>query len=534
MKTRFGPYFPQIAFSLALILGAGMTFAVHQSAEDRALAQFQREADLAVDRVFTRLRQHLVVLRGAQGLFAASGGGVSRAEFRSFLAAFDGQEELSGVQGIGFARMIAAAQSGTAETEINLHYGLNVPVRPASTQQAWRTPIVLLEPQDSRNSAALGYDMFADPTRRSAMEQALSSGQAHMTGPVELVQEITAEKQTGFLVYLPYAGQKSAGAPPVEGFVYAPFRGGDLVEAALTSGPDLDVALRVTDAGAVGQVLYDGLPPGPSSGHRITRVAEVLGRQWVFVVQETNISPLRHLGTVLMGAASALLAIATGLAMTARQQEAAHARNLAATAARESEYRGLLVDEMKHRIKNHIARIQSIARQSARTAADLRSFSTSFDARLHAMATAQEVLAGTAVPQADLATILRRELQQCLETSEVDHLIAGPPIRLDERQAHAFALVAHELVTNAMKYGGLSATGSGLAVRWQVMADHHLHLDWSETAPIAALPQGRGGFGSRLIEASLRGELSGQLTRTFTDQGLQIELSFPLKPDLQG
>ena len=91
MRPRLGPYLPQIAFSLALILGAGMTFAVHHSTEQRALAQFQREADLAVDRIFTRLRQHVVVLRGAQGLFAASGGGVSREEFRRFLAAFVGK-----------------------------------------------------------------------------------------------------------------------------------------------------------------------------------------------------------------------------------------------------------------------------------------------------------------------------------------------------------------------------------------------------------------------------------------------------------
>ncbi|MBL8561060.1 MAG: CHASE domain-containing protein [Gemmobacter sp.] len=541
MRTRLGPYLPQIAFSLALILGAGMTFAVHRSAEQRAVAQFQREADLAVDRVFARLRQHLVMLRAAQGLFAASGGAVSREEFRRFLAAFDGQEELGGVQGIGFARMIPARQSTQAETEIRLHYGQDVTLRPTTTDQPWRTPIVLLEPQDSRNRAALGFDMFSDPSRRRTMEQAMSSGSARMTGPVKLVQEITANKQTGFLIYLPYSGTPVAGGPPVAGFVYAPFRGGDLFHAALAAGPELSIALRVTDAGAVGEVLFDGLPPGETDGHRLTRVAEVLGRQWVFHVQETGSSALRHFGTALMAAASILLATATGFAMTARQQEAARARDLAAAAAREADYRGLLIDEMKHRIKNHIARIQSIARQSARSAADLRSFSESFDARLQAMAGAQEVLAGTAVPQADLASILRRELQQCLDTAEVDHLIDGPPVRLDERQSHAFALIAHELVTNAMKYGGLSAHGSGLAVRWQVTADHQLALDWIETArpqppkPAASKPAapGRGGFGSRLIEASLQGELAGHLTRDFTPEGLHIRLHFPLKPALQ-
>ncbi len=537
MKTRPGPYLPQIVFALALVLGAGMTFAVHRSAEQRAAARFERDADLAVHRVLTRLRQHVVVLHAAQGLFAASDGAVSRAAFARFLAAFDPQQELSGVQGIGFARMIPASQTAQAEAEIRRHYGHAAPIRPATTEQTWRAPITLLEPQDHRNSAALGFDMFADPARRLTMERALSSGEARMTGPLELVQEITADKQTGFLIYLPYGANTDPGSAPVAGFVYAPFRGKDLFRAALAHGPDLAVALRVTDTGAVGKVLFDGLPPEDRTAPHLTRITEVMGRQWVFQIHDTDRTPLlwRHFGALLMGLASGLFALATGFAMAARQHETAQAHALAEAAAREAEYRGLLIDEMKHRIKNHIARIQSIARQSARSATDLRSFADSFDARLQAMAAAQEVLAGTSVPQADLATILRKELQQGLDRAEVDHLIDGPTVRLDERQAHAFALIAHELVTNAMKYGGLSAQGSGLRIGWQILPGAELALDWIETAPPApATPiSGRGGFGSRLIEASLRGELSGRMDRAFTETGLTIHLRFPLNPALQ-
>ena len=63
---------------------------------------------------------------------------------------------------------------------------------------------------------------------------------------------------------------------------------------------------------------------------------------------------------------------------------------------------------MKHRIKNHIARIQSIARQSARGATDVKAFTNAFDARLQAMSAVQEILAGTAVAQADVRAILVR------------------------------------------------------------------------------------------------------------------------------
>src|SRR5690606_5657841 len=128
---------------------------------------------------------------------------------------------------------------------------------------------------------------------------------------------------------------------------------------------------------------------------RVTRRVDVLGRQWQFdLYRTTPQSWQRHLGSGLVGLISLLLAGATGLAVAARQQEAAQTREVAAAAAREVEYRSLWLQEMKHRIKNHIARIQSIARQSARGATDVRSFTETLDARLRAMAAVQEILAG--------------------------------------------------------------------------------------------------------------------------------------------
>lgn len=150
-----------------------------------------------------------------------------------FLSSVDIVNELSGVQGIGFARMSATEDAGLAVQEIREHYGIEVSVRP-ETRESWRTPIVLLEPANARNTAALGFDMYADPIRRSAMDHAIASGEAQMSGPVELVQEITSDKQTGFLVYLPFpVADLSEGIrkAPLAGFVYAPFRGGDLIRA---------------------------------------------------------------------------------------------------------------------------------------------------------------------------------------------------------------------------------------------------------------------------------------------------------------
>lgn len=537
MKRSLASYLPQLVFVAALVLGAAMTLTVYMAETRSARAEFERVADLAVDRVVTRLRQHVVVLRAARGLFAARNGAVTRDEFRRFLGSVDLIHEFPGAQGVGFARMIAAGQSAAAEDEIARHYGMAVTVQPA-TEAPRRTPIVLLEPADARNVSALGYDMYAEPVRRAAMDEAVSRDAPQISAPVELVQEITADKQAGFLIYLPYVAPGAEGG--VEGFVYAPFRGAELVEAALASGPPLPVKLSVTDTGAPGRPLYDDRT-GVPAGLGLRRTVEVLGRTWAFDLDEAGAAAgrRRHLGSLLVGLTSVLFATAAGLAISARRDEVARARQLADTAAHEADYRGLLLQEMKHRIKNHITRIQSIARQSARGATDVRTFTEAFEARLQAMAEVQEILAGNARPKTDIRTILRKELRQCLDTDEVEHLLDGPPVRLDERQAHAFALVAHELVTNAMKYGGLSDGGGGVKIAWSVEPPKDggppaVTIDWVERiAPGGpAAEDGGAGFGSRLIDASVRGELSGTIRRDFRPGGLAVVLRFPVDPSL--
>jgi CHASE1-domain containing sensor protein len=93
---------------------------------------------------------------------------------------------------------------------------------------------------DRRNRAAIGYDMFTDPTRRATMERARDSGQPAASGIVTLVQELDADKQPGFLIYVPvYDGPTprriDRRRARLRGFVYSPFRAGDLFAGILGS-----------------------------------------------------------------------------------------------------------------------------------------------------------------------------------------------------------------------------------------------------------------------------------------------------------
>ena len=111
--------------------------------------------------------------------------------------------------------------------------------------------------------------------------------------------------------------------------------------------------------------------------------------------------------------------------------------------------------------------------------------------------------------------------------------LEGPPVPLAPAAVQPFAMVLHELATNAAKHGALSAPGGRLEVRWRAgrMAgdDGLLRLRWAETGgPPLAGPPTRRGFGTRVIEATVRGQLGGAVERRWEPSGLVVEVAVPL------
>jgi two-component sensor histidine kinase len=111
--------------------------------------------------------------------------------------------------------------------------------------------------------------------------------------------------------------------------------------------------------------------------------------------------PLRFLSTALL-ASAALYAFTTQFADLVRTRELAQDR------LRELDRQALIVGELRHRLKNHIARIRSIARLSARGASDIDTFLERFDARLQAMANAQDLAMQASSFDVDLRSLIRK------------------------------------------------------------------------------------------------------------------------------
>ncbi|WP_053080588.1 sensor histidine kinase [Methylobacterium variabile] len=187
----------------------------------------------------------------------------------------------------------------------------------------------------------------------------------------------------------------------------------------------------------------------------------------------------------------------------------------------------LLIHELNHRVKNTLATVQSMARQTARSAASLEDFTGSFEARLLAMSQTHNVLTANHWEGAGLRGILAAELEPYAGGRADRISLDGPPVSLTPSVALPLGMAIHELATNAAKYGALSAAGGQVRVEWQVGAGT-LRLRWRESGGPAGAPPARTGFGPRLIRASLERELAGEVRLDFSAGGLACLIAVPL------
>jgi two-component system CheB/CheR fusion protein len=106
-------------------------------------------------------------------------------------------------------------------------------------------------------------------------------------------------------------------------------------------------------------------------------------------------------------------------------------------------------------------------------------------------------------------------------------VVEGPQVAISGNAMTSFALVFHELATNAAKYGAFSARGGQVAIEWS-REGGELHIVWREQGgpPVKAAPE-REGFGSLLARRSVQGQLGGELAYEWDPDGLIVRLSAP-------
>jgi PAS domain S-box-containing protein len=195
------------------------------------------------------------------------------------------------------------------------------------------------------------------------------------------------------------------------------------------------------------------------------------------------------------------------------------------TARKELEERQrLLTLELKHRMKNTIAMIQAIAAQSLRGGPAVDAARDKFMSRLDTLAKAQDLLTQTAWKKARLRPLLEAALRPHGPTERFE--MRGPDIELSSKCALAMALAAHELATNAVKYGALRHDDGRVAVTWHV-SDDEFRFQWQEIDGPPVVPPSQKGFGSRMIEKALAGYFEGSATIEYQPHGVVFALNAP-------
>ncbi|PZQ53857.1 MAG: hypothetical protein DI570_23675 [Phenylobacterium zucineum] len=197
---------------------------------------------------------------------------------------------------------------------------------------------------------------------------------------------------------------------------------------------------------------------------------------------------------------------------------------------RAEERRVLLINELNHRVKNTLASVQSIARQTLRSGRPADQAMELFTARLVALSAAHNVLTRENWEGAFLTEIAQEALAPFGARGDGRIHINGPVTRLSARAAVGIAMALHELATNAVKYGALSGEAGHVEVNWTVSPGEipRLVLEWRERGGPPVKPPTRTGFGSRLLNQGLPGELDGTTELEFGRDGVTCRITAPL------
>ena len=197
-----------------------------------------------------------------------------------------------------------------------------------------------------------------------------------------------------------------------------------------------------------------------------------------------------------------------------------------AARTRAERHREILLAEMQHRIKNTLGTVQAIARQTFAGHADPEAVRV-FGERLRSMAEAHAILLSDDWESADLRELLQTTILP-FDGGEARRVrLDGPDLRIRSRGALALAMAVHELCTNAMKYGALSAPGGTVDIGWRIdgaPGGGTFHLTWTESGGPPVRPPESGGFGSRMIETVLAAELGAEVALRYPVEGAVFTL----------
>jgi two-component sensor histidine kinase len=193
----------------------------------------------------------------------------------------------------------------------------------------------------------------------------------------------------------------------------------------------------------------------------------------------------------------------------------------------------VLLNELSHRVKNTVAIIQAISRQTIRPLLPDDEFKT-YEQRLVSLANAHDLLFGKPAFTAKIGDVAKAAMSPIAGQTLSRIAMSGPDLHLDPQAALTLSMILHELGTNACKYGALSQSGGRLDIRWELARDGEEPLAavrWSETGGPPVKAPAKTGFGTKLLDMSVKGMKGGGVKVRYEPQGLRCDITLPCAAD---
>jgi two-component sensor histidine kinase len=191
----------------------------------------------------------------------------------------------------------------------------------------------------------------------------------------------------------------------------------------------------------------------------------------------------------------------------------------------DEEQRDLLVGELDHRVKNLLATVLAVARQSFKSAGVDAPVLQTFSQRLTAMGEAHSLLMKGQWQSAALHELVETSIRPFDNAAHSQFLVTGPDFRIHSRATLALGMALHELCTNAVKYGALAREDGHVDIAWRVeSADggDRLTFRWLEKNGPPVVPPGGSGFGSTMIERMLSRQVGGEVETIYAPDGFRF------------
>ncbi|MBV7266051.1 CHASE domain-containing protein [Erythrobacter ani] len=517
---------PLMIFAAIAAVTVLSVFSIESNVRARETAQMSKYGQSIASALERRGNSFSAYLRAGAALFS-SVEEVTPQVFNQFVSELRLNIEYEGSEGIGWAAIASPSDDGIFDGSTGT---LQPDFAPPETASLRTAPVTYLSPDSERNLRTLGYNMYSDPVRAAAMDEARQTVRPTASGKVSLTYE-EGDDAPGFAIFMPvYGGDPVTrdSETSLAGFVYSTINAERFVDSAIENADASDLGLRLYDGAIAPERLLVTRALEDEPTHEIERAVSIGNRELVLVVESDDpqmLSPLSMV-TLLFG-----LAVASLLMLLARllTRQAAEDQSRLAFFEEQHSIRNSLTRELNHRVKNTLANVLSILSLTRRRSTDLDEFADSLEGRIRSLSATHDLLTGTDWGTTPLKAIVEAELQHFRKGAENSVSIEGPPVDLAPNDALSFGLAIHELATNAAKFGSLSVPHGEVAIAWKLLDKNLAEVEWVERCG-PAVPTARSrGFGTDLIEKIVAHELKQPVELSFEKDGVRCKLRVPVR-----